>query len=111
MGNLGHPVYLQPALLRICQNVMLPPREGTELDREVVEDRFPALNEDVVAPEGLGGGNDLAVVEVPHGLGNVLGYPHHFVRREAVLAQVKMGVKSITFLKEMDGPEINVCRM
>ena len=99
---MGHPVYLQPALLRICQNVMLPPREGTELDREMVEDRLAALDEDVGAPEGLGGGNDLAVVEVPHGLGNVLGHPHHLVRWEAVLAEVKMGVKSITFFNEMD---------
>ena len=76
---------------------MLPAWEGTEFDREVVEDRFAALDEDVGAPEGLGGGDDLAVVEVPHGLGDVLGHPHHLVRREAVLAEMQMGVKSITF--------------
>ena len=77
-------------------------REGTEFDREMVEDRFAALNEDVGAPEGLGGGNDLAVVEIPHGLRNVLGDPHYFVQWEAVLAEMQMGVKSITFFNEMD---------
>ena len=103
LGTASLNPYLQPSLLRICQDVMPPAarvgRESTEFDREMVEDRLAALDEDVGAPEGLGGGDDLAVVEVPHGLGNVLGHPHHLVRWEAVLAEVKMGVKSVTFFQ------------
>ena len=103
------PSSLQPALYR--QNVRPlvvqrggrvhpPPRgdqAGTDVDLAMVEHRLAALDEDVGAPEGLGGGHDVAVVEVPHGLRDVLCDPHHFVQREAVFSQVQVSVEGVSF--------------